>query len=248
MTSANTPPSMREPAVPAAKERREPAIAHDLAAFLPAALEVEALQRPGRARIVLYLMAAFCVAALAWACLAEVDTIVAAQGKLVSHQQHLVVQPFETSVVKKVHVVLGQRVEKGQVLATLDPTFAEAGFDEQAKRRASFQAQLWRLECESDRSCPEPRSLEPAELALQRAVMIGREREFSSRSESLGRTTRELEARLATNKTLAEQVRKQITIAKSVEAMYHEVYEKGASSRLEYLKAESARIESGQRI
>jgi HlyD family secretion protein len=74
---------------------------------------------------------------LAWASFSEVETVVVAQGRLVNPMPNIVVQPLETSIIQKIEVRVGQVVRKGEVLATLDPTFAQA---DEAQLRARLQS------------------------------------------------------------------------------------------------------------
>jgi membrane fusion protein, hemolysin D len=59
--------------------------------------------------------------ALAWASLGEVDIIAAASGKIIPSGRTKVIQPFETGVVRAIHVRDGQSVKAGQVLIELRP-------------------------------------------------------------------------------------------------------------------------------
>ncbi len=213
-------------------------------AFQSDAQEIELRPVPVRARWTLYLLALFVATGILWACLAKVDRIVIAQGKVSSMQENLVVQPMETSVIKEIHVSLGQRVEAGQVLVTLDPTFAEAGLEEQAKRYQSLRAAVWRLECETTGVKPAPPGIPPEETAAQQSLMGRRKEEYVSKAASLDQAVKELQAKLNTNAGAATQSRKQIHIALDMENMYKDVYEKGASSRLEFMRAQSSRIEA----
>jgi len=98
---------------------------HQLA-FLPAALEiVETPPSPIGRAIGVTIIALFGLA-LAWASLGEVDIIAAAPGKIIPSGRTKVIQPFETGVVRVIHVRDGQSVKAGQVLIELDPTMNEA--------------------------------------------------------------------------------------------------------------------------
>ncbi|MBI4803723.1 MAG: HlyD family type I secretion periplasmic adaptor subunit [Desulfovibrio sp.] len=235
---------MTEPSRPPAKRGESSPKAHGFASFQSDALEIESRPIPVRARFVLYLSAFFFLAALAWACIARMDMVVSATGKLVSGEKNMVVQPMESVVVKEVLVSVGQRVVRDQPLAILDPTFAEAGFEEQAKRRRSLAAQVWRLGCETSGTCPPPDGLAPEEVSAQREIMLKRQAENASRVNALNRSIAELEARIQTNRTAEEQARKQVAISQDLEAMYQDVFKQGASSKLEYMKAQSAKIEA----
>src|SRR5205823_423107 len=72
-------------------------------------------------RFVLWLMIALVAAATAWLAVARVDIIINADGQLATSESEIVIQPLETSIVRSVMVRVGQRVAKGEVLATLDP-------------------------------------------------------------------------------------------------------------------------------
>lgn len=95
-------------------------------AFLPAALEiVETPPSPIGRAIALTIIAVFCVA-LAWACLGTVDIVAMAPGKIIPSGRSKVIQPFETGVVRAIHVQDGQSVKAGDVLIELDPTMSGA--------------------------------------------------------------------------------------------------------------------------
>jgi HlyD family secretion protein len=92
-----------------------------------------------------YLLLALLITALVWSALARIDMLVVGPGKLVTSPATLVVQPLETGVVRSIDVVVGQTVEPGQRLATLDSTFAAADLTELETRRTSLIWQERRL-------------------------------------------------------------------------------------------------------
>ena len=73
-------------------------------------------------------MALVC-AALAWSAWGTIDIVASATGKVVSSGRSKVVQPFETGVVRAIHVQDGQAVKSGDVLIELDPTVNAAERD-----------------------------------------------------------------------------------------------------------------------
>src|SRR5262245_15613679 len=90
--------------LPPAPNRRDK---HQLA-FLPAALEiVETPPSPIGRAIGVTIIALFGLA-LAWASLGGVDIIAAAPGKIIPGGRTKVIQPFETGVVRAIHVRDGQ--------------------------------------------------------------------------------------------------------------------------------------------
>jgi hemolysin D len=54
---------------------------------------------------------------------------------LITTTPTIVVQPLSTAVVRSIDVEVGDTVEKGQVLVTLDPTFASADVSQLSKQR-----------------------------------------------------------------------------------------------------------------
>src|SRR4051794_40066519 len=116
--------------------------------FQSDAIEIEQKAPPRLARLTLYCVLALIVAAVTWATLSQVDMIVTAQGKLITTRPNLVVQPLETSVIREIHVKAGDVVNRGETLATLDPTFSQADLDQLRTRVAAFDATINRLKAE----------------------------------------------------------------------------------------------------
>jgi hemolysin D len=102
-------------------------------AFLPAALEiVETPPSPIGRAIGATIVAVFCVA-LVWATFGHVDIVASASGKVIPSSRVKLIQPFETGVVRSIHVSDGQSVKAGEVLIELDPSITAA---EQAQKKA----------------------------------------------------------------------------------------------------------------
>src|SRR6202521_294021 len=91
-------------------------------AFLPAALEiVETPPSPlGRATAAVIIVL-FCLA-LAWASFGRIDIVASAPGKIIASGRSKTIQPFETGVVRAIHVRDGMAVKAGDRLIELDPT------------------------------------------------------------------------------------------------------------------------------
>ena len=116
---------------------------HELA-FLPAALEiVETPPSPIGRAIGATIIAVF-VLAVAWACLGTVDIVATAPGKIVPSGRSKVIQPFETGVVRAIHVRDGDIVKAGQVLIELDPTINRADSEHLKSDLVSAQLEPWR--------------------------------------------------------------------------------------------------------
>jgi hemolysin D len=95
-------------------------------AFLPAALEIVETPASPTLRLTSALIVLFLTTALVWSYVGKVDIIATAPGKVVVRSRTKVIQPYDTGVVRAIHVADGDRVEKGQVLIELDPTISTA--------------------------------------------------------------------------------------------------------------------------
>jgi hemolysin D len=125
-----------------ARERR----AQEELAFLPAALEiVETPPSPIGRAIGVTIIALFCVA-LIWATFGHVDIIASASGKVVPSGRVKLIQPFETGVVRAIHVRDGQGVKAGEVLIELDPSITAAEQAQKEAERDTIAAVIDKLE------------------------------------------------------------------------------------------------------
>src|SRR6267142_6963782 len=97
----------------------------------------------GRA-IGLTLIALFCLA-LAWAVFGHIDIVASATGKVIPSGRTKVVQPFETGVVRAIHVRDGQSVKAGDALIELDPTMNDAERDHLRSDLVAAQLDVARL-------------------------------------------------------------------------------------------------------
>src|SRR3954447_16347087 len=165
---------------------------HELA-FLPAALEiVETPPSPIGRAIGASVIAVF-VLALAWACLGTVDIVASAPGKIIPSGRSKVIQPFETGVVRAIHVSDGDRVTAGQVLIELDPTINGADSERLKSDLVSAQLDVARLRAAlSDSPDPiaefHPPEGAPAGLvAMHRQHLISQIAEIRSKLSALDR-------------------------------------------------------------
>ena len=71
-------------------------------------------------------------------------------GKIVTTQLLNVYQALDPSIIRSIDVIEGQKVEKGQKLATLDPTFAAADVQQLRLQIVALEAQIARDEAELD--------------------------------------------------------------------------------------------------
>ncbi|WP_010542651.1 HlyD family type I secretion periplasmic adaptor subunit [Sphingomonas elodea] len=108
--------------------------------FLPAALEI--IERPvsPTARMTGRVMLAGLAITGAWLAIGRVEVVAPTQGRIAPIGETKIVQSPESGIVRRILVGEGQKVTKGQVLITLDPTMSAA--DAAQARVALVSAQL----------------------------------------------------------------------------------------------------------
>ena len=180
----------------------------------------------------------------------KVDRVVSsAAGKVVPSEAISVFQALDPSIIKTIDVREGQIVSKGQLLATLDATFAQADVGQLRQQVAGLEAQIVRLTAEQNRK---PLSFPPDLLAnalagpyiaLQRTLYDQRAGEYAANIRSFDEKLKTEQATLAKLQgDLARFVQRE-EITHQIETMRDTLFQSGASSRLSLLQANDARLE-----
>ena len=94
--------------------------------FLPAALEIQETPPSPAGHWLLWTLLLLFTIGILWATFGRVDIVVTAPGRIVPSGQVKRVQAPETGVVVAILASEGERVEAGQPLIRLDPTYADA--------------------------------------------------------------------------------------------------------------------------
>jgi hemolysin D len=114
-------------------------------------------------RATVYVLTAFIIALFGVAFFVRLDRVVYSTGMIVTTQPTLVIQALDPSIIKTIDVREGERVNAGEVLATLDPTFASADVSALKSQVASLDAQIARAEAElAKKPYLPPPSMDPA--------------------------------------------------------------------------------------
>ena len=210
--------------------------------FQPDAVELEQRPPPRVAHATLYGLLTFVVVGLLWASFSKVDTIVTAQGRLVTTAQTFVVQSLETSVVRSIDVRVGQTVKKGETVATLDPTFAVADAAQTKQRIASLEAEIRRLEAEMNEKPFVARTTQEDEV-LQANMYEKRVSEYQSRAKGYEADLARLEADLKGTLRAKEVLKQRLASLKEVEQMREDLYKQKFLSNAALLESRDKRLE-----
>jgi len=193
------------PARPKFREREE-------LAFLPAALEIVETPPSPTGRAIGATLVALFVLALAWASLSRVDIVASATGRVIPTGHSKVIQPFETGVVRAIHVSDGQNVNAGDVLIELDPTMVEGEVNHLRSDLLSAQLDIARLRAaltytdDPLAAFNPPENANPSLVAQQRQFLLAQVAEHRSKIAALDGQRAQKEAELATIKTTVEKL------------------------------------------
>lgn len=231
-------------------KRRAPA--HD--PTLPAILEFQwpstaivNAPLPRSARGIVWVVTSMVIALIATMGLIPIDQVVTARGIVVSKSPTMLLQPLETAIVRSINVREGQHVQAGQLLATLDPTFASADFDALAAQVSSLQAEVARLEAEAADK-PFVYSGNDPKWLLQASIYGHRKAQFDAKISNYQHKLDELAAVISRSQSDAKGYRERLGVAQDIENMRTQLEARQAGSRLNTLLATDVRVEMARSL
>lgn len=146
-------------------------------------------QPPSRvARMVTIAICAMAAISVAYTCLASIDIVVTAQGRVIPSGKSKIIQPLEAGVVKAIAVKDGQTVKAGDLLVELDATATQADRDRLQREFWETQADVLRLNALlGGKAVLAPSAELPATMVVnQQSVLTSRRAEQDSRMAALG--------------------------------------------------------------
>ncbi|MBW6400651.1 HlyD family type I secretion periplasmic adaptor subunit [Roseomonas sp. HJA6] len=229
---------------PQARRRRPPNLAADALPFQDP-LEALIAEPPPRAlRGIHWLVAALFVGLLVLAAVAQVDVVVTGPGRLAPDAPPIVLQPMERAVIREIRVRPGDSVRHGQVLAVLDPSFAEADRAALVAQRRLLTTQRARIEAELAGSPPPP--AEDRDSTLQAGLHAQRQAFLAARLDALAEEIRGQEAAIRSLEEAEAALAEQVAIARDVEMLRARLLEGQIGSRLQFLEARARRVAAEQ--
>jgi HlyD family type I secretion membrane fusion protein len=193
-------------------------------------------------RAIVYVLVGMTILALFLMSVVKLDRVVSGSGRILPTQGSLFVQPLDRAIVTGIAAHAGDVVHKGQVLATLDPTFALADLRDMQQKKAAAEALVMRLQAESqgrdyvvDPSSPQS--------ILQGAIWQQRQAEYRQ-------TLADMEARVrsgssAVQKDIEDQhnYQQRLAIASQAEDAQQKLIAQGFGRKLSLLSATDNRVE-----
>lgn len=142
-----------------------------------------------------------------WASLSDLDQIARAQGQIIATARTQVIQSANDGVIESLRVSEGEQVKKGQLLAQLDRSQAEAAYRDSLGKVAALKAALIRLQAEVfNRPLSFPADVRAHPAFVQNQTELFQRRQGALRAEIA-----------ALNKSLG-LVREELTLAEKLQA------------------------------
>ena len=142
------------------------------------------------------------------------------------------VQPLDRAIVSSILVHPGDVVRKGDTLATLDPTFATADFQQLQEKKSSHAALVARLEAEQAGRPYSVTDPQDANQQLQASIWLQRHGEFEQ-------GVNDFDARIASSQSIlrkaqqeAESDNQHLALTSQLATMQQDLTKKDGGARL----------------
>jgi len=224
------------------------AFAADALPFLDPVDQITEASPPRFMRSILYVIGGMLVSGIAIATIVKIDMVVIGRGELSTEQSPMVLQPFDRAIIRDIDVKPGDVVKKGQLLATLDPTFAHADLSALTSQQRALKARLERLEAELNEK---PFVLGPAatpEERLQETLYREQQNQFKSKTSAMDEEIGSLIASVRSAEDDRASLEKELTVAKEVESMRSALLQSQNGSKLSYLDAQTLRMRTERNL
>ncbi len=158
------------------------------------------------AQLTLYVVAVVLVAGLVWAHFARVEEVTRSDATVVSPSREQWIQSLEGGIVQSVAVHEGEVVEKGQLLAKIDPTRAQASYREVSTKVLELKANVSRARAEAygaPLAFPEDVKREPDLVAQATATYRARRQALDGQVAALRQSLMLVQREIAMSEPLA---------------------------------------------
>ena len=209
--------------------------------------EVREDPEPAQLRITLHVLAGLFVALLAVSVFMRMNRVVTSvSGQIVTTEPTIVLQALDPSIIKSLNTQEGERVKGGQLLATLDPTFAAADVEAATLQIESLDAQIARAEAElagREFNPPVGSTPEAAYLALQRVYYVQRKGQFEAQLHAYDEQIAQNKATIRKLNDDLAHYGDRVKISQEIENMRASLAASQVGSRLNLLTATDQRLE-----
>lgn len=200
------------------------------------------LKTPRGGRIILWVIFIFVISALVWAHYTALDEVTVGEGKVIPSSQVQQIQNLEGGILKEINAKIGQVVESGQVLMTIENTEALSSLREQQAESINLKVRATRLQAESYGVKPEF----DAEIVKKYPQVVNRELDlYKNRRDSLQANQVSFQQQIEQKKqeivelqAKLDNLKQSYSYSKEELGLTRPAFEQGAVSRVELLQLE----------
>ena len=243
----------------------------ELAQFLPAALEIQAIAPHPLARWLARSLITLLLLGIIWACIGKVNIVASAEGKIIPSSRVKQIQPMGKGMVKAILVNEGDYVTQGQALIKLDTTLTTADknrlqteWHAAALNLALNQAMLSQIETTTSNRQRQPLAekqiaLRPDQLTLKlpnfataqetqryQHLLWQQWQQYWSQYQSLQSNLRKIQAEQAASSEIIKKLRQILPIVSKRTTTLKNLYQKDFVAETDYLQVEQERIQTQQ--
>lgn len=225
-----------------ARRERTDLVVQPISAFESETQAVILKTSPYSDHAILHVLAGMVALTVMLMCVVKLDRVVNSTGRILPTQGSFFVQPLDRAIVTAILARPGDVVKKGQVLATLDPTFAEADLKDLQQKRGSEAALVERLKAEVDGRGYVADAAIP-DSVLQASI-------FNQRRAEYAQSIADFDARMSADQSVvargrddSDGYRQRMDLASQAEATQETLQKEGYGSKLALLNATDSRVE-----
>ncbi len=204
---------------------------------------------PIQAHLTVVILAGLFVSLIVIASCMRVDRVVTSStsGEIVTVEPTVVLAALDQSIIKTMDVSEGQWVEKGTLLATLDPTFTTADVGALKAQVANYNAQIARCQAELAQRPfdmpPQADLVANGYIATQRAYYLQRKAQYDAQIRSYNDQIAQYKATIAKYQSDQARYGDRARISKEIEQMRATLAAAQVGSRLNLLSATDQKLE-----
>jgi HlyD family secretion protein len=203
---------------------------------------------PRYARITVLVLTGLIVSCVAVMSLTRMDRVVTSiTGKIIPEHLLNVYQALDPSIIRTINVHEGQEVERGQPLASLDPTFAAADVHQTRLQIIALEAQVARDEAQlSDRTLLSPDSSDPdvrKYAAINKSYYDQQVAQYKAQLDSFDAKIKQTQATVQKYQTDEAAYQRRSEIAQKIEEMRSTSAEHGSGSQLNLMIARDQHVD-----
>jgi hemolysin D len=221
---------------------------HQVRIFQSETAEILDGPQPIQAHITIHVLTGLFVSMLLVTGFMHVDRVVSSSfGQMVTVDPTVVLGALDQSIIKSIDVRDGQQVHKGELLATLDPTFTTADVGAVRAQVANYNAQIARCQAELAQKpfdvAPQSDPVANSYISAQREYYLQRKAQYDAQVRSYNEQMAQQKATIAKYQADEARYGDRAKISQEIENMRATLAAAQVGSRLNLLTATDAKLE-----